>query len=146
MTQRPDLFGAVVCAVPLLDMVRYHLYGSGKTWIPEYGDPEKSNELHVLAKYSPYHRVTENNSYPPLLMMSADHDDRVDPFHARKFVAMVQGATKGHTIAWLRIERNAGHGGADQVAKAIQSSVDQFAFLFQTLNVTPPAGAVTKSN
>lgn len=146
MTQRPELFGAVICAVPLLDMVRYHLYGSGKTWIPEYGDPEVANELKVLAAYSPYHRVTEGTAYPPLLMMSADHDDRVDPFHARKFVAMVQGATKGKGAAWLRIEMNAGHGGADQVAKAIESSVDQIAFLFSMLGVAPPSGPATKSN
>jgi prolyl oligopeptidase len=79
-------------------------------------------------------------------MMSADHDDRVDPFHARKFVAMVQGATKGKGTAWLRIEMNAGHGGADQVAKAIESSVDQIAFLFSMLSVTPPSGPATKSN
>lgn len=138
MTQRPDLYGAVICAVPLLDMVRYHLYGSGKTWIPEYGDPEKADELKVLAAYSPYHRVVENGAYPPLLMMSADHDDRVDPFHARKFVAMVQGATKAKGTSWLRIEMNAGHGGADQVAKSIESSVDQLAFLFSTLGVSAP--------
>jgi prolyl oligopeptidase len=146
MTQRPDAFGAVICAVPLLDMVRYHRYGSGKTWIPEYGDPEVAGELKVLAAYSPYHRVVEGAAYPPLLMMSADHDDRVDPFHARKFVAMVQGATKGQGTAWLRIEANAGHGGADQVAKSIEASVDQLAFLFATLGVTPPTGAAAKSN
>jgi prolyl oligopeptidase len=105
-----------------------------------------ANELKVLAAYSPYHRVTEGTAYPPLLMMSADHDDRVDPFHARKFVAMVQGATKGKGTAWLRIEMNAGHGGADQVAKSIESSVDQLAFLFSTLGVTPPVSEVTKSN
>jgi prolyl oligopeptidase len=137
MTQRPDLFGAVICAVPLLDMVRYHLYGSGKTWVPEYGDPEKPDELKVLAAYSPYHHVTDGTAYPPLLMMSADHDDRVDPFHARKFVAAVQGATGAQTPVWLRIERNAGHGGADQVGKAIESSADQLAFLFGMLSVQP---------
>lgn len=135
MTQRPELFGAVICAVPLLDMLRYHLYGSGKTWIPEYGDPEKADEFAVLAAYSPYHHVVERGSYPPLLMMSADHDDRVDPMHARKFVAHLQGATKGQGLVWLRIEANAGHGGADQVAKAIESSADQIAFLLQTLKV-----------
>jgi prolyl oligopeptidase len=146
MTQRPELYGAVICAVPLLDMVRYHLYGSGKTWIPEYGDPEKADELKVLAAYSPYHHVKEHATYPPLLMMSADHDDRVDPFHARKFVAMVQGMTKGQGTAWLRIEMHAGHGGADQVAKSIESSVDQIAFLFSTLGVTPPSVPPTLSN
>jgi len=146
MTQRPELYGAVICAVPLLDMVRYHLYGSGKTWIPEYGDPEKADEFKVLEAYSPYHHVKEYGVYPALLMMSADHDDRVDPFHARKFVGMVQGMTKGKGTSWLRIEMNAGHGGADQVAKSIDSSVDQLAFLYSTLGVTPPTGTATKSN
>ena len=79
-------------------------------------------------------------------MMSADHDDRVDPFHARKFVAMVQGMTKGKGTSWLRIEMHAGHGGADQVAKSIESSVDQLAFLFSTLGVTPPSVPAVKSN
>ncbi len=147
MTQRPELFGAVICAVPLLDMVRYHLYGSGKTWIPEYGDPEKPEELRVLEAYSPYHHVKERGAYPPLLMMSADHDDRVDPFHARKFTAQVQAATKGEGVAWLRIEMNSGHGGADQVAKSIETSTDQLAFLMHTLGLAAPAkGQVEKSN
>ena len=139
MTQRPELFGAVICAVPLLDMVRYHLFGSGKTWVPEYGDPDKADEFKVLEAYSPYHRVQDNAKYPPLLMMSADHDDRVDPMHARKFIAQVQKATKGQGLAWLRIEMHSGHGGSDQVAKALESSADQIAFLFKTLAVTPPA-------
>jgi prolyl oligopeptidase len=137
MTQRPELFGAVICAVPLLDMVRYHLYGSGKTWIPEYGDPEKPEDLKVLAAYSPYHHVKEGTKYPPLLMMSADHDDRVDPFHARKFVARVQQVSPT-TDSWLRIEAHAGHGGSDQVGKTIESSVDQIAFLFDKLGVAMP--------
>ncbi len=133
MAQRPELFGAVICAVPLLDMERYHLYGSGKTWIPEYGDPEKPDELAVLKAYSPYHHVQAGTAYPAMLMMSADHDDRVDPFHARKFTARVQAASDG--VAWLRIEANAGHGGADQVAKAIESSADQVAFIMAQLGV-----------
>lgn len=134
MTQRPELFRAVVCAVPLLDMARYHLYGSGKTWIPEYGDPEKPDELKVLEAYSPYAHVKPGTTYPSLLMMSADHDDRVDPFHARKMVARVQAASP-NTVSWLRIEANAGHGGADQVAKAIENSSDQVAFLMNQLGL-----------
>lgn len=132
MTQRPELYGAVVCAVPLLDMVRYHLFGSGRTWIPEYGTAEKADEFKTLLAYSPYHHVNEGAAYPPLLMLAADHDDRVDPLHARKFVARVQGA--GGT-AWLRVEKNSGHGGADQVGKAIEQSADQYAFLFATLGL-----------
>ncbi len=134
LTQRPDLFGGVICAVPLLDMIRYHKYGSGKTWIPEYGDPEVAADFPVLAAYSPYNRVAKGAIYPPLLMMSADHDDRVDPMHARKFVARVQNETK-NPRAWLRIEMHAGHGGADQVKKSIESSVDQIVFLKAVLGV-----------
>jgi prolyl oligopeptidase len=138
MTQRPDLFGAVICAVPLLDMVRYHLFGSGKTWIPEYGDPDIAADFHVLHAYSPYHRVTPGTRYPPMLMLSADHDDRVDPMHARKFVAAVQATG---SPAWLRIEMDAGHGGADQVRRAIEVSADQMAFLFEALSLSPAEGA-----
>ncbi len=139
MVERPELFGAVVCQVPLLDMVRYHLFGSGKTWVPEYGTAENAADFPVLYAYSPYHHVKAGAKYPPLLMMSADHDDRVDPMHARKFVAAVQGA--GSTApAYLRIEAHAGHSGADQVKKTIEASTDIMLFLFQTLGLdSPPA-------
>ncbi|WP_241758605.1 prolyl oligopeptidase family serine peptidase [Pyxidicoccus parkwayensis] len=142
MTQRPELYGAVVCAVPLLDMVRYHLFGSGRTWIPEYGTPEKPEEFKTLYAYSPYHHVRPDVRYPALLMMSSDHDDRVDPMHARKFVAAVQNAAGNRSAALLRIEANAGHGGADQVAKQIESSADLFAFLFHALEVEMRQGGV----
>lgn len=135
MTQRPELYGAVVCQVPLLDMVRYHLFGSGRTWIPEYGTAEKPEDFQVLHAYSPYHHVKPGVAYPALLMMSADHDDRVDPMHARKFVAAVQQAAGNQAKALLRIEMNAGHSGADQVAKSIESSADLYAFLFEALEV-----------
>jgi prolyl oligopeptidase len=135
MTQRPDLFGAVACAVPLLDMVRYHQFGSGRTWIPEYGTAEKATDFRVLHAYSPYHHVDPKVTYPPLLMLSADHDDRVDPMHARKFVAAVQAA--GRSQALLRIERHSGHGGADQVRQAIEVSADRTAFLMDRFGMTP---------
>ncbi len=144
MTQRPDLYRAVVCAVPLLDMVRYHLFGSGRTWIPEYGTAEKAEDFAVLKAYSPYHNVKEGTKYPALLMMSADHDDRVDPRHARKFVAAVQHATGSEHPVLLRIEQNAGHGGADQVAKAIESSADMYAFLMKELGLAPAAPAAAE--
>ncbi len=138
-TQRPELFGAVICAVPLLDMVRYHLFGSGKTWIAEYGDPDVQADFNWLLPYSPYHHVKDHVKYPPMLMMSADHDDRVDPMHARKMVARVQQATHGEGTTWLRIEMHSGHGGADQVGKAVESSVDQIAFLMHVFGMKPPA-------
>ncbi|MDY7228869.1 prolyl oligopeptidase family serine peptidase [Hyalangium rubrum] len=143
MTQRPELYGAVVCSVPLLDMVRYHQFGSGRTWILEYGTADKPEDFRFLHAYSPYHAVKAGVRYPPMLMMSADHDDRVDPLHARKFVAAVQNAQGPSGQALLRIEANAGHTGADQVAKAIESSADMFAFLFQTFGMTGPAGGAT---
>nr|WP_275936190.1 prolyl oligopeptidase family serine peptidase [Sorangium cellulosum] len=127
LTQRPELFGAVVCGVPLLDMVRYHLFGSGKTWISEYGsadDPEQFNALHA---YSPYHRVRPGTRYPAVLLLSADSDDRVDPMHARKFAAALQAASAGGPVL-LRIERNAGHGGADLIKAAVEKGADQISF------------------
>jgi len=141
MTQRPELFGAVICAVPLLDMLRYHQFGSGKTWIPEYGDPEKAEDFAVLEAYSPYHHVVKGAQYPTLLMMSADHDDRVDPMHARKFVARLQAVLPNKEAALLRIEMNSGHGGADQVKKTVEASADWVAFLLSTLDVKVPAPA-----
>lgn len=130
MVQRPDLFRGVLCAVPLLDMLRYHLFGSGKTWIPEYGTAEKSRDFEVLRAYTPYTNVRAGTDYPALLMLSADHDDRVDPMHARKFVAAIRDASPASPTL-LRIERNAGHGGADQIEKSIEQNADIYGFLFE---------------
>src|SRR5690606_38458566 len=145
MVQRPDLFGAVICAVPLLDMVRYHLFGSGRTWIPEYGSAESPEQFAFIHAYSPYHHVKEGTKYPALLMLSADHDDRVDPMHARKFTAYIQRANAGDAPAIIRIERNAGHGGADQVRQAIDLYADQFAFLMQRFGMRAAAGAAVSN-
>lgn len=136
MTQRPELFGAVICAVPLLDMVRYHLFGSGKTWIPEYGSADDAKQFKTLVAYSPYHNIKPKADYPATLFMSADSDDRVDPLHARKMAAALQNATGGKAPILLRIEENAGHGGGDMVKKSIQSSVDTYSFLMCQLGMT----------
>lgn len=133
MVQRPDLFGAVVCAVPLLDMLRYHLYGSGKTWIPEYGDPEVADDFAFLSEYSPYHGVSDGTDYPAMLMLSADSDDRVDPMHARKFTAAIQAASTSGEPAIMRIEANSGHGGSGTRKNAVAQSVDTYAFLLAEL-------------
>ncbi|HEU4753879.1 MAG TPA: prolyl oligopeptidase family serine peptidase, partial [Armatimonadota bacterium] len=137
MTQRPDLFRAVVCGVPLLDMVRYHLFGSGRTWVPEYGSADDPAQFKALYAYSPYHHVKPGTRYPSLLMMSADSDDRVDPMHARKMTAAVQAATGSRRPVILRIEKNAGHTGADMVRQAVDSSADAYAFLMQELGLPP---------
>ena len=133
MTQRPELVGAVVCEVPLLDMVRYHLFGAGPTWIGEYGSADDAEQFQTLFAYSPYHRVQRGAPYPPLLMNSADSDDRVDPNHARKFVAAMQWATPQTNPVLLRVEAQAGHGGADSVRSRIESAVDTLSFLRATV-------------
>lgn len=127
LTQRPDLFRVALCGVPLLDMVRYHLFGSGKTWISEYGSADDAAQLKALYAYSPYHHVKAGAKYPATLLLSADSDDRVDPMHARKFAAALQAASTGGPVL-LRIERNAGHGGADMLKSAVESRADEYAF------------------
>jgi prolyl oligopeptidase len=131
LTQRPELFKAVICAVPLLDMLRYHLFGSGKTWVPEYGSAEDPAQFKVLYDYSPYRRAIDvgPRAYPAVLFDSADHDDRVDPMHARKLAAVIQHAQTADAPVLLRIERNAGHGGADMVKAAVERTADQLLFL-----------------
>jgi prolyl oligopeptidase len=135
MTQAPELFKAVVCGVPLVDMVRYHLFGSGKTWIPEYGSAEDATQFKALYAYSPYHKVKQGVAYPALLVLSTDSDDRVDPNHARKFTAAVQHASSSGAPALLRIEKQAGHSGADMVKQTVESGTDAFAFLAQQLGI-----------
>lgn len=134
MTQRPDLFKAVICAVPLLDMIRYHKFGSGMTWISEYGSADNADEFKYIHAYSPYHHIKDEN-YPSLLMLSADNDDRVDPMHARKFVAKVQHHSKSDQPVLLRIEKNAGHGGADLIREYIERDTDTYAFLMSELGL-----------
>ncbi len=135
MTQAPELFKAILCGVPLLDMVRYHLYGSGKTWVPEYGTAEDPAQFAALHAYSPYHRVKDGAAYPSLLVLSTDSDDRVDPMHARKFVAAIQRASGSKAPALLRIEQHAGHGGADLVKQTVEGGTDAFAFLADQLGM-----------
>ena len=137
MTQHPELFRAVACHVPLLDMLRYHLFGAGKTWTSEYGSAEDPRQFRALLAYSPYHHVKPNTPYPALLLMSADSDDRVDPMHARKFAAAIQYATSSEHPVLFRVERHAGHGGGDLIKKQVDASVDEYAFLLHELGIKP---------
>jgi prolyl oligopeptidase len=127
VTQRPDLFSVVLCAVPLLDMTRYHLFGSGKTWTSEYGSADDPTQFKVLFGYSPYHHVKAATKYPPVLLLSADADDRVDPLHARKFAGALQAASTGGPVL-LRIEKHSGHGGADLIKAEVEKGADRYAF------------------
>jgi prolyl oligopeptidase len=127
VAQHPELFRVALCGVPLLDMTRYHLFGSGKTWISEYGSADDAAQFKALYAYSPYHHVKAGTKYPSVLLLSADSDDRVDPMHARKFAAALQAASTGGPVL-LRIEKHAGHGGADLVKSAVESRADEYAF------------------
>jgi len=139
MTQRPDLFRAVICQVPLLDMLRYQNFQIAKLWIPEYGSAENPDQFKWLYAYSPYQHVKSGTEYPAILFMTADTDTRVDPMHAKKMAALMQaeagnGASKTRPIL-LRIESKAGHGAGKPVAKQIEEFTDVYAFLFWQLGV-----------
>ncbi len=127
ITQRPHLFRVALCAVPLLDMLRYQLFGSGKTWVDEFGSADDAAAFAALHAYSPYHRVTKGERYPSTLLLSADSDDGVDPLHARKFAAALAWGTVGRP-AILRVEKQAGHGGADKVKAHVERLADEYAF------------------
>lgn len=133
ITQRPDLFRVGLCAVPLIDMVRYHRFGSGRTWIEEYGSADDPEDFKAIYAYSPYHRVQPGTKYPSVLLLSADSDDRVDPLHARKFAAALQAASTGGVVL-LRIEKNAGHGGADLVREWVEKLADEYAFALSEMS------------
>ena len=139
ITQRPDLFRAVVCQVPLLDMLRYQNFQIAKLWIPEYGSADNPEQFKWLYAYSPYHHVKAGTEYPAILFMTADTDTRVDPMHAKKMAAEMQaeaknGASKTHPIL-LRIETKAGHGAGKPVTKQIEEFTDVYSFLFWQLGV-----------
>jgi len=132
-TQRPDLCQAVVCAVPLLDMVRYDQFLIGALWVPEYGDPGDPEDFAVLHAYSPYHHVVEGGDYPAVLITTAESDSRVDPLHARKFAASLQAAGAAATL--LRVESRAGHGQGKPRWKQADELADTWAFVFWQLGV-----------
>jgi len=139
ITQRPDLFRVVVCAVPLLDMLRYQNFQIAKLWIPEYGTSEDAKQFEWLFAYSPYHHVKAGTEYPAILFMTADTDTRVDPMHAKKMAALMQAEAKNGTSRerpiLLRIEIKAGHGAGKPVAKQIEEGTDVFSFLFWQLGI-----------
>jgi prolyl oligopeptidase len=137
LTQRPELFRAVVCNVPLLDMLRYHLFRLAQLWIPEYGSPDDPVAARWLAAYSPYQRVRDGVKYPAVYLHTAASDTRVDPMHARKMAARLQAATASGLPVLLSVESQAGHGAGKPLAKVIAELVDQWSFLFSQLGVSP---------
>ena len=148
ITQRPDLARAVHCAVPLLDMVRFHRFLIARLWIPEYGDPEVAAEFAWLHAYSPYHRVVDGTCYPATLLTTAEEDTRVHPCHARKFAARLQAASScghDHPIL-LRVESRAGHGVGKPVGKQADEAADVLAFLDASLDAGLDPGASTRAD
>jgi len=136
--QRPDLFGVVLCHVPVIDMLRYHRFTIGKYWVSDYGNAEASaQDFAYLMRYSPLHNVKPGVACPPMLITTADHDDRVFPAHALKFAATVQANDGGDNPILLRVETQAGHGAGKPVSKLIEEQADIYAFVFKTLGVTP---------
>jgi prolyl oligopeptidase len=135
MTQRPDLFGAAIPAVGVFDMLRYHKFTIGWAWTPEYGTPENPDEFKALLAYSPLHNVKRGVSYPPTLLTTGDHDDRVVPAHSYKFAAALQWAQSGHAPILIRVDTQAGHGAGKPTAKLIDEAADGWAFLAAILKM-----------
>lgn len=130
LTSYPELFGALVCQVPLLDMKRYHLLLAGASWIAEYGDPDDPEQWEFISKYSPYQLIRRDATYPELLMTTSTRDDRVHPGHARKFVARLE--EYGHTVSYYE-NIEGGHGGAADNKQAAFKSALAYEFLWEKL-------------
>ena len=144
LTQRPELFGAVYCAVPLLDMLRYQNFLIARLWISEYGTAEDPEQYRWLRAYSPYHHVAGGVRYPAVLFTTAVGDSRVDPMHARKMAALLQAQTAEDPDATvlLRVDHDAGHGIGKPLDKQVDDLADQYAFLAWRLGLEPAASAM----
>ena len=134
MTQRPDLFGAIVCAAPLLDMLRFQKLSVGAWWFSEYGSADDAKQFEYLRKYSPYQNA-RRTKYPPILFSTGDADTRVDPSHARKMTALVQASNTADTPVILRYDTKGGHSGIGSVNKTVEEQVDWMSFLCDRLGV-----------
>ncbi len=135
MTQRPDLFGACLPAVGVMDMLRFQKFTIGWGWVGDYGTSDKADEFKALRAYSPYHNIKQGACYPPTLITTADHDDRVYPAHSFKFAAAMQAAQACDNPILIRIETRAGHGGGKPTGKRIEELADTYAFLVKTLDI-----------
>ena len=136
MTQRPTLARVALPAVGVLDMLRFHKFTIGWNWIADYGSSDDAEGFRYLYAYSPLHRLQDGVAYPATLITTADHDDRVVPAHSFKFAARLQEAHRGEHPVLIRVETQSGHGGSS-LSKQIAEKADEYAFLFQNLDVTP---------
>jgi len=135
MTQRPELFGAALPAVGVLDMLRFHKFTIGHAWVPEYGSADNPAEFPTIHGYSPLHNLKAGTAYPATMITTADHDDRVVPAHSFKFASALQATHVGEKPVLIRIETKAGHGGGKPTAKVIEELADEWAFLVRELDI-----------
>jgi len=138
--QRPDLFGAALPAVGVMDMLRFHRFTAGRFWVDDYGSAENAGEFEALYAYSPYHNIRKGTEYPAVLVTTADTDDRVVPGHSFKYAAALQEAQAGDAPVLIRIETRAGHGAGTPTDKAIEAYADRWAFLVDNLRMRLPEG------
>ncbi|MGA3126004.1 MAG: prolyl oligopeptidase family serine peptidase [Candidatus Korobacteraceae bacterium] len=135
LAQRPELFGAALPAVGVMDMLRFHKFTIGWAWTSDYGSSDDAEEFKALYKYSPLHNLKPGTAYPPTLIVTADHDDRVVPAHSFKFAAALQAAQAGDAPVLIRIETKAGHGAGKPISKAIEETTDEWSFLVKNLGM-----------
>ena len=135
ITQRPELFGAALPAVGVMDMLRFHKFTIGWGWVSDYGSSENPEEFKALYAYSPYHNIKAGTCYPPTLVTTADHDDRVVPGHSFKFAAAMQAAQACANPVLIRIETKAGHGAGKPISKMIEEIADRWGFLVRALDM-----------
>lgn len=140
VNQRPDLFGAAIPAVGVMDMLRFHQFTAGRFWVDDYGSSDNPDEFRALLAYSPYHNVKPGTKYPAVLVTTADTDDRVVPGHSFKYAAAIQDAQDGDAPVLIRIETRAGHGAGVPTSKVIEDYADRWAFLVENLDMTLPEG------
>jgi len=138
MTQRPELFGAALPAVGVMDMLRFHKFTIGWAWVTDYGSADSASQFPYLYKYSPLQNIRPGTKYPATLVTTADHDDRVVPGHSFKFTATLQAAQAGPDPVLIEIETKAGHGAGKPTSKIIEEQADRFAFLVHNLGMSPP--------
>ena len=138
LNRRPDLFGAAVAGVGVMDMLRFHRWTIGWAWTSDYGSPDDPAMFEVLLGYSPYHNIDSRRRYPPTLVTTADHDDRVFPAHSFKYAARLQAAQAAHAASGagphlIRIQTRAGHGAGTPTRMRIEEEADRWAFLIDAL-------------
>jgi len=139
ITQRPDLYGAAVAAVGVMDMLRFNKFGQGAGWMGDYGSPQDPEDFKALYAYSPVHNVRPGTNYPATLIITGDHDTRVFPMHSFKFAAAMQAAQAGPAPVLLFLEKASGHGGGRTTSQAVDQWASIFAFLFKNLGMRGPS-------